>query len=154
MNNNLYYDDFEVGKEFTTRETTLSQKQVDQFAELTGDLNPLHINEEFAGKTIFGKRIAHGMLVMSLALGLWDGEDITRSSIIALVGLNNVSIKAPTFPNNKLHLVSRVLKKRLSSSRPGAGIVTFRDQMQNEKGDVVMEAERTLLLKMKTKEWK
>ena len=154
MNNNLYYDDFEVGKEFTTRETTLSQKQVDQFAELTGDLNPLHINEEFAGKTIFGKRIAHGMLVLSLALGLWYGEDITRSSIIALVGLNNVSFKAPTFPNNKLHLVSRVLKKRLSSSRPGAGIVTFRDQMQNEKGDVVMEAERTLLLKMKTKEWK
>ncbi len=145
----MYYDDFEVGQKFTSKEVTISRKQIDQFAKITGDMNPLHINDEFARRTIFKSRIAHGALVLSLALGLWYGENITRSSIIALIGLNNVSFRLPVYPNNRLRLISAVLAKRLSNSKPNAGIVTFRDQMRNEKDLTMMEAERILLLKRK-----
>jgi acyl dehydratase len=147
----LFYDDFQVGQVFRSKEKKLSQREVDRFARLTGDMNPLHINAKFASTTVFRGRIVHGMLVLSLALGLWYGENITRQSIIALIGINNVSFKKAVYPNNRLHLVSKVLAKRLSSSRPDVGIVTFSDQIQNEGGVVVAEAERVLLLKRKKK---
>lgn len=145
----MYYDDFKVGQEFISDEKNVSRSQINQFAELTGDKNPLHINDEFAKRTIFKGRIAHGMLVLSIAFGLWYQENITRKSVIALLGIKNVLFRAPVYPNTRLHLVSKVMSKRLSASRPNAGIVSFKDEMRNERDEAVMEAERTLLLKKK-----
>ncbi len=62
---NLRFEDFTVGREY--RETIkITDDMVRKFAELTGDMNPLHLDESFARKSRFGKRICHGMLVASM----------------------------------------------------------------------------------------
>lgn len=145
----LFYEDFEIGKQFESKPRKVLQEDIRTFAELTGDLNKLHLDEEYAKKTVFRGRIAHGMLTLSISLGLWYAMDITRSSIIAFIGVNNLSFKAPVYPGDEIHLLSEIISKRESKSRPGAGIVTFQDTMLNSRGEIVMESERTLMLRKK-----
>lgn len=144
---NLYFDDFHVGRKFESTERAINQEDIEKFANLTGDFNRLHIDEEFARTTIFKRPIAHGMFTLSVSLGLWYSMDITRSSIVAFIGINNLTFKAPVYAGDSLHLISNVVAARESKSRPDAGIVTFKDQMVNSRGELVMESERTLLLK-------
>jgi 3-hydroxybutyryl-CoA dehydratase len=145
----LFYEDFEIGSEFTSSERIVSQEDMNRFASLTGDMNRLHIDEEYAKTTIFLRPIAHGMLTLSIALGLWYSMDLTRNSIVAFLGINNLAFKRPVYAGDRLHLFSKVLSRRESKSKPDEGIVTFKDQMLNSSGDIVMESERTLLLKRK-----
>ncbi len=147
----LYYEDMPIGRKFISKARPLSQAEVDRFAELTGDLNRLHIDEEYARKTVFGGRIAHGLLVLSFAIGLWYDMDVTRDSLVALLGIDKVAFRAPARPGDKLHLISRVQSRRLSKSNPGAGIVVLDDAVANELGSEVMEFERVLLVKRRPK---
>ncbi|MGC8637564.1 MAG: MaoC family dehydratase [Athalassotoga sp.] len=61
----MNFDKIEIGQNFES-DITVTDEMVKEFAKITGDNNPLHLDEEFAKKTQFGKRIAHGMLVASL----------------------------------------------------------------------------------------
>ena len=61
-----YYEDFSIGDEFTSPGRTVTETDVSVFAGLSGDYNPLHTDEEFAKETIFGTRIAHGLLGLSM----------------------------------------------------------------------------------------
>ena len=65
-----YFDDLEVGDSFTTKGRTITEADLVNFAALTWDTYPLHVDAEWASKTMFGERIAHGMLVLSYAAGL------------------------------------------------------------------------------------
>jgi acyl dehydratase len=143
----LFFGDFRMGRKFESMERVVGSEDIRKFAELTGDLNPMHIDEEFASSTIFKRPIAHGMLTLSISLGLWYSLDLTRGSIIAFIGMNNLSFKAPVYAGDSLHLISNVLSARESKSRPEVGIVTFKDRVVNSRGETVMESERTLLLK-------
>lgn len=147
----IFYEDMRVGRSFTSESRTLAQSEIDSFARLTGDLNRLHTDEAYAKKTIFGGRVAHGLLVLSVAFGLWYGMDLTRESLVALLGINKVAFRAPARPGDRIHLVSKVQSRRPSTSRPDAGIVTFRDAVASEKGETLLEFERVLLLKKRTK---
>jgi acyl dehydratase len=143
----LFYDDFVTGKKFSTRRRTVRQADINSFAKLTGDFNKLHLDARYAKGTVFGGRIAHGALVLSLALGLWYDRDLTRASLVALLGINNVAFRSAVYPGDRIQLVSEVLSKRLSKSRPHAGIVVLKDQVVNDKGKTVLEFERTVLLR-------
>ena len=145
----MFLEEFEPGKIFTTGELLVTQERIDEFASLTGDLNPLHIDEAFASGTIFKRTIAHGMLVFSLALGLWYEAGFTRQSVVAFLGLNEVKFRAPVFPGMRIRVSSRVKAARVSESRPDSGIVTFEDSIVNESGELVATFERTLLLRKK-----
>lgn len=147
----IFYEDMRVGRSFASESKTLTQSEIDSFARLTGDLNRLHTDEAYAKKTIFGGRVAHGLLVLSAAFGLWYGMDLTRDSLVALLGINGVAFRAPARPGDKVHLISKVKSRRPSTSRPDAGIVTFHDSVANEKGGTLLEFERVLLLKKRPK---
>jgi len=147
----IYYEDMPVGKRFTSKSRTLSQNEVDRFADLTGDLNPLHIDEEYARKTVFGGRVAHGLLVLSLAIGLWYDIGVTRDSLVALLGIDQVAFRVSVRPGDRLHLTSKVQSRRPSRSNPGAGIVVLHDVIADDLERKLVEFERVLLVKRRPK---
>lgn len=87
-----YLDDLEPGDSFTTKGRTITEADLVNFAALTWDTYPLHVDAEWASKTMFGERIAHGMLVLSYSIGML-GFDPER--VVALRGLDSVTFKRP-----------------------------------------------------------
>ena len=87
-----YLDDLEVGDSFTTKGRTVTEADIVNFAALTWDTYPLHVDAEWASKTIFGERIAHGMLVLSFAAGL---VPMQPGPIVAFYGMEKVRFFAP-----------------------------------------------------------
>lgn len=143
----LFYEDMIVGTKFTSSYTSLDQQDINEFAELTKDFNPIHIDRDFARSTIFRTRIAHGLLVLSTALGLWYQMGLTRDSLVALVGISDIAFRAPVRPGDHFRLVSEVASRRPSKSRPDSGIVTLRDNVVSEDGRAFLGSKRVLLLK-------
>ncbi|MCL5068941.1 MAG: MaoC family dehydratase N-terminal domain-containing protein [Thaumarchaeota archaeon] len=145
----LYFDDISVGQKFRSNPRMLTQDDVKKFADLTGDFNKLHLDADYAKSTVFERPISHGLLVLGIALGQWYSLGITADSIVAFVGINNLSFRAPVYPGDNISLESEVISKRESRSRPDAGVVTIRDAVKNQKGTAVLEFDRILMLKKK-----
>jgi acyl dehydratase len=70
MGTGQYYEEFEIGDTHVSQGRTITEADVATFAGLSGDYNPLHTDAEFAKTTIFGERIAHGMLTVAMSTGL------------------------------------------------------------------------------------
>lgn len=118
------------------------------FAGLSGDYYPLHTDEEFAKKTQFGTRIAHGALIMSISTGLIFNTGLFSGTAIAYFGLKNWFFKQPILIGDTIHVIQTVKDKRLSS-KGDRGTVTFFTQIINQKGDVTQEGEQIVLIKTK-----
>lgn len=87
-----WFDELSVGDRFETRGRTVTEADVVAFAALTGDWHPQHADAEWAAASEFGERIAHGMLVLSYAVGLLP---IDPERVLALRSLERVTFKAP-----------------------------------------------------------
>ncbi len=105
---------------------------------------PLHLNEDFASKTLFGKRIVNGLLTLALATGL-TVPDLTEGTIIANLGYEKVRHPNPMFHGDTLYVETEVLEKRESKSRPNAGIVRLKHIGRKQDGTVVVEFERVVM---------
>ena len=143
-----FFEDFEVGQEFTTFARTVTEADIVNFACFSWDTNPLHVDVEFAKNTPFGRPIAHGVCVLSMFTGLQSKTGIIEGSAVALLGLN-WRFKAPVFAGDTISAVIRVKEKRESRKRPDAGIVTFDVRIMNQRKEVVQEGEIVLMIKKK-----
>ena len=135
----LYYEDFEVGREFTSPSVQVTDEDIRHFADLSGDHNPLHLDPAAAQAAGFPGPVAHGALGIALATGLASRMELTRRSLVALVGLT-WRFSAPVFPGDRLTLHLRVSARR-ATSRPGTGVVTLAAELRNQRGEVVQEGE-------------
>lgn len=106
----LYYDDLELGQEFTTASRTITGEDVETFAHLSGDLNPIHLDESAAREGPFGKRVAHGAMIVAVASGLMSPMLIP--STLAAHGLDKVRFRRPVFLGDTVHVVMRVAELR------------------------------------------
>lgn len=139
------FDQFEVGEVITTARRTITEADIVNFAGLSGDFNPLHTDEEFAKTTPFGKRIAHGMLVASIATGLANQLGVFEGTTIALLE-QTVRYRGAVFPGDTVHLELRVAEKK-ESSKPDRGVVTFEAAVKNQQGETVIEGQWVLLMR-------
>ncbi|MFZ2157315.1 MAG: MaoC/PaaZ C-terminal domain-containing protein, partial [Bradyrhizobium sp.] len=98
-----YYEEFEVGQTFVTEKRTISDADISAFAELSGDHNKLHIDEDYAKTTPFKTRIAHGPLGFAIATGLSYSTGLFDGTTLALLGVE-WSFTAPIFPGDTLHV--------------------------------------------------
>jgi len=119
------------------------------FACLSGDFNPLHTDREFAGKTPFGERIAHGLLGLSVHSGLSQGLGITEGTTLAFLGLT-WNFKAPILFGDTIHVVQSVKEMR-ETRKPDRGIIIFSVQVLNQRDEVVQEGTKTLMVRRKPK---
>jgi acyl dehydratase len=118
-----YFEDFEEGMAFRTAGRTITEADVVNFAGLSGDFNPIHVNDSYASETMFGQRIAHGLLVLGIASGLTTGLGFMGDKVEAFMGLE-WKFREPVFLGDTIHVELSVARTR-ASRRLGGGIVFF-----------------------------
>ena len=146
-----FYEDLEPGT--TIRHSlgrTITETDNVLFCSLTMNTQPLHLNEDFASKTEFGRRIVNGLLTMSLVVGM-SVSDLTDGTIVGNLGYENVKHPHPVFHGDTIYVETTIVSKRESKSRPDCGIVTLTHVGRNQDGVAVVEVTRSaLFLKRKT----
>jgi acyl dehydratase len=140
----LYYEDYHVGQEFVTKSRTVTEADVVNFAALSWDTNALHTDAEFAKKTPFGERIAHGMLGMVIHSGLSQMLGIMEGTLVAFLGMT-WSFQLPIKIGDTVHVVQRVKEMR-ETSKTDRGLVTFEKELINQRGEIVQRGTTTVLL--------
>ena len=144
----LYWEEWDVGAEFESPARTVTEADIVAFAGLSGDYNPLHVNEEYCKTTVFGGSIAHGPLVYAIAAGLLFQLHLYDDTLIAFLGFENLKFTKPVKPGDTIHARIKVLDKRETSS-PERGVMRRQLQVLNQRGEVVQEGIQAFLLKRK-----
>ena len=132
----LYFDDVEIGQEWKSLGRTITNADIVNFAGLSGDFNPIHIDHHFARTTPFRGPIAHGLLVLSVGSGL--GINAPPMRTMAVLSLREWTFRDPVFPGDTIHVVSKVLDKQVRA-RGRRGEVTWGRQFFNQDGKLIME---------------
>lgn len=140
-----YYDDLHVGMKIQhALGRTVTEMDNVLFSTLTMNPQPLHLNEDFASKTKFGRRIVNGILTMGIVVGITVG-DLTQGTIVANLGYEKVEHPRPVFHGDTIYVETEVLSMRESRSRPDVGIVKLKHLGKNQHGEVVVEVVRTVM---------
>ena len=140
-----YYEDFKVGDTYEHRPgRTISEADNTWFTLLTMNQHPIHFDVEYAKHSEFGKPLVVSTLTVSILVGM-SVSDVSQKAI-ANLGWKDIKLPKPVFAGDTLYAESTVLGKRASKSRPDQGIVTIRTIGKNQRGDVVCEFERTMLV--------
>ena len=140
-----YWDDFKVGETFETAARTVEAGDVSLFAGLSGDFNPLHLNEEFAKTTPFGGRVAHGILTLAISNGHQNQLGIFEGTTLALLGIDCIRFTGPVRLGDTVH-TAMTIKETKPSSKPDRGVVTYEVAVKNQKGETVMHCEQSVLM--------
>lgn len=142
----MYFEDFQVGATFVTSGRTVTESDVMTFAGLSGDLNPLHVDREFAKEAGFETPIAHGLLVLSIASGLGIQTGIFTGTNLALLGLEDWRFVAPVRFGDTIRMQSTVLETR-RSSKPDRGVIRVGQEIRNQRGETVQKGVFVSLMK-------
>lgn len=141
----LYFEDFDAVDPMTSAERVITERDVDTFADLTGDHVRLHTDEAYAKTTQYGRRIAHGALVFSVSIGLATQMHLFDETIIAFASVDKLRFVAPVFLGDALRVVKRVVERKELGA--GQGIVTFDSRVLNQDGALVVAYQDRLLIK-------
>jgi len=141
----FYYEELPEGREFACGEREIGDAEIAAFAELSGDRNPLHLDEEYARGTAFGGRVAHGALGIAVATGLMAQSGLTAGTLVALLGLDWRFV-APIRPGDRLSLKLRVAARRDLSGRD-RGVVKFVAELVNQRGELAQSGEIVELIR-------
>ena len=142
--NQLYFDDFTLGERFQSPGRTLGDAHFLLFAGLTGDNHPIHYDEDYARRTQFGARVAHGLLVMAMsALGASAYAQRLEASMIAFVE-QGCRFRKPVLLGDTVHAEFEVAGLERKSDR---GVLRLRVSLLNQRGEEVLEGHHVYLLR-------
>ncbi|MBE9473228.1 MAG: MaoC family dehydratase N-terminal domain-containing protein [Chloroflexi bacterium] len=140
-----YFEEFEIGDEIETVARTITEADVVLFAGLSGDYNQLHTDAEFAKGTLFGERIAHGLLGLSIASGLVSRQGFVEGTIEAFTALE-WKFRAPIKIGDTVHVHASVRRKK-EMPRLGGGFITFDVRLLNQRDETAQKGTWTVLIK-------
>ena len=132
----LYFDDVEVGQEWESLGRTVTEADIVNFAGLSGDFNPVHIDHEFARTTPFRRPIAHGLLVFSVGSGLGVNTPLMRT--LAVLSIREWHFRNPVFIGDTIRVRSEVVGKE-ERARGRRGVITWQRHVLNQENKVVQE---------------
>jgi len=132
----LYFEDYEIGQSITSQGRTVTEADVVAFAALSGDWNPMHTDAEFAAEHPFGQRVAHGLLVMSIATGLAVRLGFMEETVLAFRELGEWKFSLPVFFGDTVRVQATVTETK-AMPRLGGGLVTLKVQILNQDDKVV-----------------
>ena len=138
------YEELEVGAVYRSRfgRTVLEADNV-WFTLLTLNTNPIHFDAEYAATTEWERPLVDSTFTLALVTGL-SVVDVSERGVN--LGWREVLLPAPVFAGDTLRAETEILEKRESKSRPGQGIVTVRTRGLNQRDEVVIEFERSIMV--------
>jgi acyl dehydratase len=143
-----YFEEFEVGQKIVTPARTVTEGDIVTFAGVSGDYNQIHTDAEFGKGTPYGQRIAHGLLVLSIASGLAMRTGVLEGTVLAFREINEWKFSKPTFIGDTVHVVLEVMETK-ALPRLGGGLVVISLDVKNQKNETVMKGTWTVLVALK-----
>lgn len=143
-----YGDDFEVGEKFTTQAITVTETHLVNWAGLTMDYYPIHVDKEFAAKSQFGERLAHGPLIFGLAVGLVSISGYGADSVVAWLGADKMKMLGPVKIGDTIKVTTEVLEKT-PTKKPDKGVQVWRYTVTNQRDEAVMVFDYTMMFHMR-----
>jgi acyl dehydratase len=143
----MYFEEFQVGTEIVTQGRTITEADIVNFAGVSGDYNTIHTDAEYAKTGMFGERIAHGLLGLSIASGLGMQLGFIDGTVIAFMGLE-WKFKNAIKIGDTIHLVATVKQTKAMKVLNG-GFIILQARVLNQRDQVTQEGEWTLLIKSK-----
>jgi acyl dehydratase len=134
-----YFEDIAVGEEYESPGRTVTEADIVLFAGLSGDYNILHTDAEYMKQSIFGERIAHGLLGLAIQAGLFTRATTQPYATLAFAGLR-WRFKNPIKIGDTIRVTAKVLAKK-ETAKPDRGLVTLERKVLNQRGEVVQEGE-------------
>jgi acyl dehydratase len=134
----LYFEDVHIGQEWESQGRTVTEADIVNFAGLSGDFNPIHVDHEFAKQSAFHQPIAHGLLILSIASGLSGNNPPMRT--LAFLSMREWHLRGPVFIGDTIRTRSKVLEKE-TRARGRRGVIIWQRQIVNQAGKVVQEGE-------------
>lgn len=145
----VYFEDIVLDEEISTARRTILESDVSTFAGLSGDFNPLHIDDEFAKTTVFGKRIAHGILGVAIMTGQVNQLGLFEGTTIAFMEGTN-KFKNPIMIGSTVNTII-VPRKKTPTKNPSRGIAEYDVFLKDQEGKILIEAKWTLMIACKNK---
>lgn len=143
---NKYYNDYQIGETWHSHGRTITEADLVNFASLSGDWFPLHTNLEYAKDTPFNQRIAHGMLILSIATGLLE---LKPGIVVAFYGMDNIRFTNPTFIQDTITLEMNVTDKMDKTET--AGVITAELLVKKQTGENVVAGRIRMLMNKEDK---
>jgi acyl dehydratase len=144
----IFYEDFVIGAVIEHRLTrTVTQMDNMLFSNMTLNPQPLHIDAHYcANETEWGRPLMNSLFTLGLVIGI-SVNDLSVGTTVANLGMTEVKFPAPLFEGDTLHVTTAILSKRVSKSRPDAGIVEFLHRAYQQEDKLVAECRRQALMK-------
>jgi 3-hydroxybutyryl-CoA dehydratase len=143
----LYFEEFNVGDTVSSAARTITEADIVGFAALSGDWNAIHVDAEFAKGSMFGERIAHGLLGLSIASGLAVRLGFIEDTVIAFMGLD-WKFRAPIKIGDTIHMLAQIAEKK-PMPRLGGGLVTLNVEVLNQRGETTQKGTWSMLMMLK-----
>lgn len=134
----MYFEDVQLGDEYVSPGRTVTEADIVIFAGLSGDYNVLHTDAEHMKASLFGERIAHGLLGLSIQQGLLDR--VIPGQVVGPLAAVKWKFKGPIKIGDTIHVEAQVTAKK-DGEQPGWGLVTVERRVVNQRGEVVQEGE-------------
>ena len=144
----LYFEEFSVGQRITSVGRTVAESDIMSFAGLTGDYNQIHTDAQFAAGTQFGQRIAHGLLGLSIAVGLLMRTGVLEGTVLAFREIVEWKFIKPIFIGDTIH-VGMEAKELKSMPRAGGGLAYVALEVKNQKDETLMRGTLAVLVASK-----
>jgi acyl dehydratase len=141
----MYFDEFQVGQRIVTAGRTITEADIVNFAGISGDYNQIHVDAVYSAGSPFGQRVAHGLLVTSIASGLAMQTGVMEGTVLAFREINEWKFIKPVFIGDTVHVVLEV-KETKDLRRIGGGSVMIEVSVVNQRDEVVMKGYWTVLI--------
>ena len=142
-----HFEEFEIGQKLITSARTITEADIVNFAGVTGDFNQIHIDAVYAAQDTFGQRIAHGLLIQSIAIGLVVQTGVIEGTTLAFRELT-AKMSLPVLIGETIHVVGEVVDTK-AFRRLGGGNVSIKYSVINNDGKTVQRGEWIMLIKSK-----
>jgi acyl dehydratase len=139
------YEQFVPGETFVTAERTIRDEDIRAFAELSGDHNRLHLDDDYARRGPFGQRIGHGLLGAAIATGLFFDLKLINETVIAFRELD-WKFSLPLLIGDRIHAEATVETVK-PFARLGGGLVVLRVRLLNQDGKAIQTGAWSVLIR-------
>ncbi len=146
MDSPLFFDDIEVDQCWVSPRRTITEVDVIQFATMTGDFNPLHVDYEFAAQSHYHQPIAHGLLGLSWVAGL--GSNFPAVNTLAFTSVRDWEFTRPLYFGDTVYVRTRCLEKTMSGRRSGK--VVWERKLFNQSDQVAQQGIFETLVAVRT----